>query len=1105
MKRIAIGSCALLLISLLCGGTAFGQATAQISGTVRDQSGAVLPGVEVTATQTETGVARSTVSNETGSYALPNLAVGPYKLEAALPGFRTFVQTGIVLQVNASPVVNPVLEVGQVSEQVEVQANAAMVETRTSSVGAVIENQRILELPLNGRNVTDLITLSGGAVQLGGGTLGGRTGGGGPTLQIAGGLAYAVDYSLDGANHLNTIQGSQSLQMPFPDALQEFKVGTSGAAADQGRAGGVSAVTKSGTNQFHGDAFEFVRNDLFNARNYFATKGSTLKRHQFGGTVGGPIRKDKLFFFAGYQRTTIRQDPSDLETWLPTPAMLAGDWTTFASAGCNGGRPLTLRAPFANNRIDPAAYSRTALNLTTRILAASPAPEDACGHVRFGRPNKSDTWEAIGRIDFQWSDKHSLFGRYYAPHIYTPTAYSLTPNNVLNTPATGTDALHQYFAFGSTYLVGPNTVNSFRFSANRVKSNVLGPEAFSACDAGANFYCGYAPKRTNIAITNGPSVGSAFATGDGGWQNAFNINDDVSLIRGNHQIALGINPRLAWAGLKDNFIDAPKLNFNGSITGHGLSDFMTGKLFTLTAGGPYYLSEQAWGIAGYAADTWKATPKLTMNYGLRWEPYLPWNMLSGQNHSFDYNRFKQGIKSTVFPNAPAGWNYPGDPGFPGKTGVNKVWGQFGPRVGLAWDVSGDGHTSVRLSYSYSYSYVGPEWREDFSQQNPWANGTQIRTPAGGLDDPWRGIPGGNPFPIIRGAGAQFTQGGDYSTTPYDLQTPRTSSWNLSLQRQIGSDLLVSAAYIGNLTTHIWIQDEINPATYLPQASCTLAGVTYTPCSSDASTNARRRFALERPQDPVIMGNVASTLDAATMNYSGLLLTAQRRVAKGINVNANYTWSHCIGDAVDLTAQGPDAGETFTSPGNRTFDRGDCNGDRRQIFNLTSVAQTPQFANPTLRKVASSWTLSGIYRRSSGSPLNILAGTDRALNGVQGFIQGQQYQRGSQISAKAYGDQSGGPMTNWLDRTAFDIPALGTLGNFRRNSVIGPPSWSFDVALSRSFSFRESQRMEFRAEAFNLTNSFRPLNPANTLTSGTFGQIRTAGDPRILQFALKYVF
>src|SRR5438094_5750381 len=313
MKRVCIPLfLALFMVVMVCSNL-WAQATAQISGSVQDQSGAVLPGVEVTATQTETGVRRTTVTNETGTYALPNLPLGSYKLEAALPGFRTFVQTGIVLQVNSNPTVKIVLQVGQVAEQVEVQANAGLVETRSLSVGQVMETARIMELPLNGRNAQELILLNGGAAQvapISGDGASGYTFKGRIVISAAGGLGTSTEYALDGIRHIDPYD-SLPLPLPFPDALAEFKTEIGGQSASQARGSQVSAVTKSGTNAFHGDLFEFVRNDLFNAKNYFAAVDpktgnkvrSTLKRNQYGGTIGGPIRRDKLFFFGGYQGT----------------------------------------------------------------------------------------------------------------------------------------------------------------------------------------------------------------------------------------------------------------------------------------------------------------------------------------------------------------------------------------------------------------------------------------------------------------------------------------------------------------------------------------------------------------------------------------------------------------------------------------------------------------------------------------------------------------------------------------------------------------------------------------------------------------------------------
>src|SRR5206468_6957044 len=336
--------------------------------------GAVLPGVEVSATQTATGARRTVVTNETGSYLITSLPVGPYRLEAALPGFRTFVQTGIVLQVDSNPVININLEVGQVSEQVEGKADATLVETRSTGVSQVIDNVRVLELPLNGRQVTDLIILSGAAV--GGGNQGtARTW---PTdfISVGGGLNDGLTYLLDGGTH-NDPFSNANLPLPFPDALQEFKVETSAMPAQYGQhsSGAVNSVTKSGGNEFHGDLFEFVRNKIFNARNAFSPTRDGLKRNQFGGVVGGPIVKNKLFFFGGYQGTIQRSEANIIVSYVPTPQMLAGDFTGLASPACNGGRQINLRAPFINNRIDPAMFSKAAVTLATKYL---PKPIDDC-------------------------------------------------------------------------------------------------------------------------------------------------------------------------------------------------------------------------------------------------------------------------------------------------------------------------------------------------------------------------------------------------------------------------------------------------------------------------------------------------------------------------------------------------------------------------------------------------------------------------------------------------------------------------------------------------------------------------------------------------------
>jgi hypothetical protein len=359
MNRVR-GLCVTALLVLLTAAPAWAQATAELNGRVTDESSAVLPGVTVTVTQMETGFSRTVVTNDNGTYVMPNLPTGPYRLEVSLQGFKTYVQTGIVLQVGATPTINATLGVGNLEETVAVEAAAPLVDVRSAGISEVVEQERILELPLQGRNVTDLIVLAGAAVQSAPNV---KSMPGSVFTAVAGGLPFGVAYLLDGATHNNPYD-NLNMPLPFPDALQEFRVATSGLSADNGvhSGGSVNAVTKSGTNNFHGALFEFLRDKQFNATSVFAPPGPDgkklsdgLKRNQFGGTVGGPVVADKLFFFGAYQGTVLRQTPADATTKIPTPAMLAGDFTAFASPACNRGAQVTLRAPFVNNQINPGA------------------------------------------------------------------------------------------------------------------------------------------------------------------------------------------------------------------------------------------------------------------------------------------------------------------------------------------------------------------------------------------------------------------------------------------------------------------------------------------------------------------------------------------------------------------------------------------------------------------------------------------------------------------------------------------------------------------------------------------------------------------------------
>ena len=441
------------------------------------------------ATQTATGAVRTTMSAADGNYVLPNLPTGPYTIEVAKQGFTKYVQTGIELQVATSPTIDIALEVGAVTEQVQVEANATLVETQSTGIGQVMENQRILELPLNGRNAADLIQLTTGSVQMGVSSSRSFQGSsGGEAIAVAGGQPWSTTYLLDGTLHNNSFD-NLNLPLPFPDALQEFKVETSSLTAQNGNHSGaaVNAVTRGGTNDFHGDLFEFFRNGDLNGKNVFATTPDVLKRNQFGGVVGGPIKKDKLFFFGGYQGTRMRNSLPAAPAFVPTAQMLAGDFTTYASSLCQGTNK-TLKGPFSNNiATQPLDGPAVAVS---KLL---PTPTNACGLVNYSVPTDQNEYQIVFRTDYQLSDKQMLFGRYLATSFNQAVPYSVVPTNLLVTATGGRDNLGQSITLGDTYIVNSTQVNALRLAFNRTAIHRTNAPDFGPSNIGIQNVYGYQP------------------------------------------------------------------------------------------------------------------------------------------------------------------------------------------------------------------------------------------------------------------------------------------------------------------------------------------------------------------------------------------------------------------------------------------------------------------------------------------------------------------------------------------------------------------------------------------------------------------------------------
>lgn len=1074
------------------------QATAnsQIAGVVRDASGAAIPGAQVTAVQVQTGASRTVVSQADGSYTLPNLPVGPYRLEVKAKGFSSYVQNGIVLQVNENPTINPTMKVGEVSQQVEVTANAAMAETHDTSVAQVIDQRRIVQLPLNGRQATQLILLSGGSTNAPSGDLNSSKNyqSGSVTISVAGGQANGTNYTMDGGDN-NDSFSNVNLPFPFPDALQEFSVQTSGLSAQYGVHPGavVNVVTKSGANQIHGDLFEFVRNGALNARNAFASTQDSLKRNQFGGTIGGPIVKNKVFFFAGYQGTRIRTTPPTTKSYVPNAAVLAGDFSTIDAPPCVSGKtartlidPATGK-PFPNNQVDPSRFNQQALN----IVKLLPTSTDPCGLVEYGIPSPNDEDQVIGRVDWTKSENHSLFFRYFISDDNQPPVFD--GKNLLTTTKYGDLARNQSAVFGDTYTLSPDTINSFHLTGNRLRidrgpaDNLINPGQL-----GVNV-----PILVRNFITMG--VSSHFNVGCGTCSpghfntNSVQLADDLQLIRGSHQISIGADWIHNQLNELSNFKSNGSFGFNGTATGDPLLDFLLGMPNDFTQGNP---EEENWRqnyVGFYGQDNYRVNARLSINFGMRWEPYFPEYDRYGRGNHFDLAAFEAGQKSQVYVNAPAGLFFRGDKNTPYAL-TNSHLANFAPRIGFIFDPAGNGRETIRASYGIYNDSPEIFYFDRFADSAPFGSSIDISSPAGGLTNPYQGYPGGAPFPqpFPPASNAFFPSYGVYVNLPQNIKPTYTQAWNLSFQRQIGANWLASINYIGNKTTHLWLGTEANPAQYIP-GNCTdpVSGKT-SACSTTGNTNQRRMLYLMNPVQGAGYSTIAQTDDGANANYNALLVSLNHRFASHFTTMSNYTWSHCISEG-DFS--GEIAGPAYQNPYNRNGDRGNCGFDHRHIFNTSLVFASPTFANAWTQRFIGNWELSGIITVHSGEFLTITSGKDYSLTGVGN-------DRPNLVGNPAVSDPT---IAEWFNPAAFAKNAAGTFGNVGRATVLGPGAFNFDMGLSRKFQVREGQNLEFRLESFNALNHVNFSNPHTSMSDSNFGKITGAGDPRILQLALKYVF
>lgn len=1164
--QAALLFCGCILIYLACAAGAGAQiaGTGNIQGTVTDSSGAVIPQAAVTVTDEATQVKLSTKTSSAGIYVFPGLHIGTYDLRAAAPGFKTYVQKGIVLEVGSSIAVNPSLGVGAATQQVEVQAEGLALQTEDPTYKQTIDSNEMTAMPLNGRHMTDLIFLSGGATHAPGGDFTGskfsyQT----ISLSIAGGAGNTTLWRLDGGDNQDYM-GNGNLPYPFPDAVSQFSVeSTAMGAQDGGHVGGmVNVVTRSGTNRFHGEAFEFIRNNYIDATNFFSTSPDQLHQNQYGGTFGGPILRNKLFGFAAYQRTEAHQSQSNKQVTVPTPANLAGDWS--ASDGIPGvadsnpcasnKQPITLVEPLTGAKLDgnkyssPPSYDPAALALTKYFPAINRSLDpDNCGYVNYSIPLNTYDNQFVTRVDWTFSSKHNLYGRYFIDGYQQP-AYFL-PNNIFVTTQSGNIERVQTFVLGDAYTFTPHLVNSIHITAQRRVDN----RGYSTNDINANTLGvnAYQMSKAGLQISGGKwNIGGGTNSLSHFNDNSLNVSDDVTWVHGKHQIMFGGQWVQNQLNIGNIYEGNGHFSFDGTYSGSGPGggtkkgdanlDFLAG-----TMSGFEQSKQQQNALRGpfpslYIQDTFHASPRLTIEGGLRWGPNIMPVDYFNRGLEFNMADFLSNVHSSVYPTAPAGILYYGDKGVTRQFTKNSLW-QFSPNLGVSFDPTGSGKTVIRAGGELEYDNPNFFTAQRNQQNPPYATAIANKqtSDSGPLifSSPWStGAVTSDPFPqpqVPDPSQAQFFPQSQYIFMGPQFHPAYTIQWTLSLQHQFGRGWQVQLDYIGNATRHNPYGVGISPAVFIPGTwgpggtgcdgivktgpAAVTPGKEGTDCSTTSNVTSRYALTMENPdQGNLIHGGGSSVLilGDAPASYNGLVTTIQHRLSSTFSLLGNWTWSKCLNIN---DASGDYAGSTTEDPYNPALDWGPCGSDYRNVENLSLVLRSNfHGVNRFARSIINNWELAPLLSARSGGAVNVTSGSDISLDDIGGdrpnLVAGANpYHEVSFRNAKGEANRE------YLDPAAFayvcpgnkttGCPDRGTFGNISRNEFRGPSSFNIDTQLSRVFPVYERLALDLRLEAFNVLNHPNFGNPDANLShlTSTFGQVSSASGARIFQGAVKFTF
>jgi hypothetical protein len=1076
------------VLALLASGFIFAQTSSSlIQGIITDSSGAPVPNARVIATLANTDTSYSTVTNESGNYVIPNVRPGEYSINAEAAAFKRTVRTGVGIEVNQHARVDLTLQVGEVKESVQVSADVTNVDTYTGSINETVDSRRVVDLPLNGRQALQLQVLLPGVVLA-------AQGQAASFIALNTNLTFAINgtrpsaslYMLDGAINMDMYNNTPAA-FPNPDAVQEFSIQTTNYTAVTGGTPGaaVNMVTKSGANAYHGEIYEFFRNDHLNTRNFFATTKPPLRKNQFGGNAGGPIRHNKTFFFAAYEGNRERRPVTSSGNLVPTALERQGDFSQSRLSAGPVRDPLTNQ-PFPNNMIPTSRLDPVALKFASDFL---PLPNFGANQFNYNVSIPYTDDQFNGRLDHNLSDRSRLMLRYFYDD------YRYNNNDALRNFNSVYDWATQNAAVSHQFILSPTATNIATFTFNR-NTFIRSPLPTGKDESWAALGClscvvthpDSVPTDWTISIASG--VGIRSSTAFLSYMQNEQFIDSFSKNLGNHLLSVGGGIIKARRHGNEYTPSSPAFSFDGtrSGSGSGYADYFLGLPISVTESTVLLSWTSKIVPSLFFEDDWKVSRKLTLNLGLRWEPYLP---LHEQHNRL--TAFRPGQQSTLYPNAPTGLLLAGDPGVPDAI-INSEWLKFGPRAGFAYDPLGNGKMSIRGGYGIFYDTPRLVVYNIFPGRQPFSVGTVVTNPYS-LSDPYRGQPN------VVNALLNYARGVPPGTTSFQFVTPVPVSsissgftngyaqqWNLNVQRELIKDFVVTAAYVGTKGTHLQIPEEVNGAPYIP-GNCGAS-----PCSTSGNVNQRRLY-----QPFALVESIESN---GNSTYHALQLSLKKRFAAGYSILSSYTFSKFIDMAAD-DGHGSTS-SLATDPFNWFFDRGLSDNNVRHRFTTSFVWELPAFrrAGELTRSLLGGWQLNGIVLLQSGSPFSVTAGTNRSLSGGAG-------DRADLIGSgpvATYGDQSRAQfIRKYFDTSRFALPALGTFGTAGRNILRGPGYANIDMSAFKSFRITESKSVTLRWEVFNLFNRANFNNPSGNFSSAVFGQITSAKDPRIMQVGMKFIF